>query len=191
MPHSPTLHIARPGEVLPEAYFDVRFEVLRKPLGSLRGSERLTDDHAALHAWVEVDGLIVAVGRAALIAGAGAVTDPVGSHCPAFGPLTEGWQPQCDDAGTTIDPQRPAFQVRQMGTLPEFRGKGLAALVLNMLENEAVKLWGCQTGWLQARTHAQGFYATQGWAAYGPEYHVEKVGPHRSMWKRLTIKHIA
>lgn len=183
----PTLHLARPGQPLPEEYFDVRFEVLRKPLGSPRGSERLTDDLIALHAWAEVKGRIVAVGRAALIAGAGAVTDPVGSHCPAFAPLTAGWQPVLDDLGNTIEPQRPAFQIRQMGTLPEFRGRGLAALVLKALEQEACRLWSCQTGWLQARTHAQGFYASQGWAAYGPEYDVDKVGPHRSMWKRMML----
>ena len=48
----------------PENYFDTRYAVLRQPLGMPRGSERLADDEQAAHAWVELDGDVIAVGRA-------------------------------------------------------------------------------------------------------------------------------
>lgn len=171
---------------LPPDYFDVRYEVLRKPLGSPRGSEHLTDDHTALHVWAIVEGKAVAVGRAALITGTGEVHDPVGSHCPAFAPLIPTSKKEKDDNGQWVSDARPAIQIRQMGTLEAYRGLGLAAQVLARLEFESVKLWRCRTGWLQARTGAIGFYQRCGWVAYGAEYHVDKVGQHRSMWRFLS-----
>lgn len=174
------LIIALPGESLPQEYFDVRYEVLRKPLGSPRGSELLNDDDKAIHSWISVNNKIVAVGRIALIAGDGSVKDPVGSNCPAFEPLTVGIANP--DQQTSL---RPAVQVRQMGTLPEFQGKGLAAKVLAALEQTAKQHWNARTGWLQARLAAIPFYEKCGWTAYGEEYDVNKVGAHRSMWKKL------
>jgi GNAT superfamily N-acetyltransferase len=184
------LFIALPGEALPQEYFDVRYEVLRKPLGSPRGSELLTDDNTAIHVWInltpnpsdsgEGKSKIVAVGRIALIAGDGSVKDPVGSNCPAFEPLTVEIANPDQQASL-----RPAVQVRQMGTLPEFQGKGLAAQVLAALEQTAKQHWNARTGWLQARLAAIPFYEKCGWTAYGEEYDVNKVGPHRSMWKKL------
>ena len=47
-----------------EAYFATRYAVLRQPLGMPHGSERLSDDDDALHAWFEVDNAVAAVGRA-------------------------------------------------------------------------------------------------------------------------------
>ena len=170
-----TVTVILPGEPLPNDYFDVRYEVLRKPLGSPRGSELLTDDDKAIHAYISIYTKIIAVGRIALIAGDGSVQDPVGSSCPAFEPLSI----------PTASGLRPAVQVRQMGTLPEFQGKGFAEKVLTALEETAKKNWNARTGWLQARIAAIPFYEKCGWTAYGNEYDVNKVGPHRSMWKKL------
>ena len=92
------------------AYYDCRYAVLREPLGFPRGAEILADDDQAIHAWVESEGKVVAVGRAHLIPADsdGSQADHAGpgaAKCPAFGPLTgEG--------------NRPAIQIRQMGTLP-------------------------------------------------------------------------
>jgi len=190
------LTIALPGEALPQEYFDVRYEVLRKPLGSKRGSELLNDDEKAIHVWISLTPIlsegegaerIVAVGRIALIAGDGSVKDPVGSNCPAFEPLSEGVKTiLTDDKGEVFASRlHPAVQVRQMGTLPEFQGKGLAAQVLAALEITAKQHWNARTGWLQARIAAIPFYAKCGWTAYGDLYDVNKVGAHRSMWKNL------
>ncbi len=165
-----------PGEELPQEYFDVRYEVLRKPLGSPRGSELLNDDNTAIHAYISVNNKIISVGRIALIATDGSVKDPVGSNCPAFEPLAN------PDQQKNL---RPAVQVRQMGTLTEFQGKGFAAKILNALEQTAIQHWNARTGWLQARLAAIQFYEKCGWTAYGEEYDVNNVGLHLSMLKKL------
>ena len=181
------LVIVLPGEALPQEYFDVRYEVLRKPLGSPRGSELLTDDDKSIHAYISIEDKIVAVGRIALLAGDGSVKDPIGSNCPAFEPLGEDVKIVLkDDKGEPFASRlRPAVQVRQMGTLPEFQGKGFAAKVLAALEETVKQHWDARTGWLQARIAAIPFYEKCGWTTYGEEYDVNKVGAHRSMWKKL------
>lgn len=181
------LVIALPGETLPQEYFDVRYEVLRKPLGSPRGSELLNDDSTAIHTWITENNKIIAVGRIQLIAGDGSVKDPVGSNCPAFEPLGEGLKTfLTDDKGNNFSSRlRAAVQVRQMGTLPGFQGKGFAAKILASLEDAAKQHWKARSGWLQARVAAIPFYKKCEWTAYGDTYDVNKVGAHRSMWKKL------
>lgn len=158
------------------AYFETRFAVLRQPLGMPEGSERLADDNNAIHAWVEVGGRIVAVGRAHLLAdsadGSGSDHEgPNAAKIPAFGPLAEGSAP------------RPAFQIRQMGTLPEHQRNGYAAHVLMALERAMVEGHEAQTGVLQAREHAVPFYQSQGWAVIDEPYSIIGIGAHRSMMK--------
>ena len=94
-----------------ERYFATRYAVLRKPIGMPIGSERLADDDQAVHAWVERDTQVIAVGRAHIIPegsdGSGADhKGPGAARIPPFGPLADG------------SAKRPAFQIRQMGTLP-------------------------------------------------------------------------
>lgn len=182
--------VSFPGDVLPQEYFYVRYEVLRKPLGSPKGSEYLAKDNDAINVWVEVDGRIVAVGRAHLLEDGedGSVVDvKANSACPAFSPLSTTYQPTLDDNGITIGPLlRPAVQIRGMGTLADYRGKGLASVIVTKCEEESIKLWGARTGWLQARVEAIPFYISNGWTCFGPEYIVPNVGPHRSMWKSFT-----
>lgn len=174
----PTVHVARPGEVAPEAYYATRYAVLRAPLGRPVGSERLPDDDQALHVWVEVEGVVVAVARGHLIEGDGAAADHAGPGAaliPAFAPLSE------QDSSL-----RPAMQVRQMGVLESWRGQGLGALALQHLLRESVHTWGATTGWLQAREAAIEFYARMGWEAFDAPYDIEGVGLHRSMRRSLV-----
>ena len=143
-----------------------------------QGSERLVDDDAAVHAWLEVDGTIAAVGRAHLLpAGSdGSGVDhkgPGAATIPPFGPLADGSAP------------RPAFQIRQMGTLPDHQRKGYAATVLNELETLMSTDFGCKTGLLQARHRAIPFYESQGWAIIDEPYDIGIIGPHRSMMKHF------
>lgn len=183
------VHVAFPGETLPEAYFETRYAVLRKPLGAPKGSERIDGDRTAIHAWIEDDGMIVSVGRAALIpiGEDGSVTDlNADSSCPPFQPLSNGYETIKDDNGIEIPHDlRPAFQIRQMGTLETHRGKGLASEVLKTLENNCEKIWNVRTGWLQARTEALKFYGNNGWICFGAAYSVPNVGAHRNMWKKF------
>jgi GNAT superfamily N-acetyltransferase len=177
VPHD--LHVALPGQDLPEAYFATRYEVLRRPLGRPPGSERLTDEHEALHVWVAVEGQIVAVGRAHLLLGDGAAADHAGlgaATIPAFEPLR----------GPNDAPLRPAVQIRQMGVLSSFQGRGYGALVLDHLERNASAHFHATTGWLQAREAAIGFYERCGWGVVGAWYDIEGVGRHRSMMKTFT-----
>jgi len=164
---------------LPEdAYFETRYAVLREPLGMPRGSERLSDDVSAVHAWSEVEGSIVAVGRAHMILdssdGSGSDHDgPNAAKIPAFGPLVSGLA------------KRPAFQIRQMGTLPTHQREGHAAKVLMALELTLVEQHGACTGVLQAREHAVPFYQSQGWSIIDEPYSITGIGPHRSMIKEF------
>lgn len=181
------IRIALPGDMPPEHFFDTRYEVLRRPLGAPRGSERIAGDDNALNIWAEVNGVAAAVGRAHLIpecSDGSAMDTTAKSACPSFAPLAADYMGMKDDNGIWIPNNlRPAFQVRQMGTLDAFRGRGMAAEVLRTLENEALRLWNVRSGWLQARIIALPFYTKQGWTGFGPEYDVPNVGPHRSMWK--------
>ncbi|MFT4526798.1 MAG: GNAT superfamily N-acetyltransferase [Granulosicoccus sp.] len=182
------LKVALPHQPLPEAYFNLRYEVLRKPLGSFEGSERLKDDPNSIHAWLEDEGRIISVGRVHKLDDSddgSALDDKAQSTCPAFEPLTKTYtQHMLDDRGRMIAHHiRPACQFRQMGTDPEYRGKGYAAKILMALELAAMDHWNVESGWLQARVPAIPFYAKNGWSGFGKPYDVPNVGPHRSMWK--------
>ena len=174
--------VALNGMDLPADYFHCRYETLRKPLGFAVGSEHIADDNVAIHAWVEAANEVVAVGRAHLISAGddGSSADhsgPNAGQCPAFTPLLgmESFPPP--------EQLRPAFQIRQMGTLDEQRRKGMAKDVLSNLEEAAISQWGCVSGWLQARIAAIPFYQQMGWQCFGPQYEVTGIGPHVSMYK--------
>lgn len=178
-----------PGDELPEAYYDARYVILRKPLGSPKGSEHLPKDIEAVNVWAEVDTEVASVGRAHLLEPNedGSVIDvKAKSKCPAFGPLSKNCERFVDDNGTEIPSDlRPAIQVRGMGTIEKFRGNAYAGKVLAECETQSKRIWQAKTGWLQARVLAIPFYKKNGWVCFGPEYQVPNVGPHRSMWKKF------
>jgi GNAT superfamily N-acetyltransferase len=156
---------------------------LRFPRGFEPGSERLADDNLSIHAWVVVDDIVVSVGRAHLILadsdGGGADNEGIGAaQCPGFSPLSLK-----DENFPTPEVLRPAFHVRQMGTLESHRRHGHARAVLSALELKTKEEWDVQSGWLQARTEAVPFYESCGWSTYSDEYHIDGIGPHRSMWR--------
>ena len=176
------MKIVNPAVMLPgsnpvNSYFDCRYAVLREPLGFERGAEHLADDSAAIHAWVAQGDRVLSVGRAHLIpedsdgsapdhAGPGATT------CPAFGPLADA-------------ENRPAIQIRQMGTRAEAQRMGHASDVLSALESAAATHFSAKTGLLQARQDAIPFYLSQGWQLIDEPYTISNIGPHRSMMKQL------
>ena len=181
---SMNLHIIGPGKLPDEQYFRVRWSILRQPLGLAIGTERLPDDDSAIHAIVEEAGEVLSVGRSHLIPedSDGAMSDHAGegaSTCPAFTPLVGHADfPAANEL-------RPAFHIRQMGTIEEKRRQGLAARILQGLEKASQQTWGCRSGWLQARIQAIPFYESQGWQIFGEEYMIDEVGPHFSMWKKF------
>jgi predicted GNAT family N-acyltransferase len=181
-----TLQVALPGISLPEAYFTCRYATLRQPLGFPAGAEKLENDAAAIHAWWQKEsGEVVAVGRIHLIPknSDGSTADHAGpgaAVCPAFTPLTA----VVADSATNL---RPAVQIRQMGTLNEWRRQGLAAGLVCALEGAAISHWDAKTGWLQARLDAVALYNSEGWIIIDDEYEINGIGPHRSMWKDLAV----
>mgnify|MGYP006148846523 FL=1 len=170
-------HVLIPPAPPSTPYYDCRYAVLREPIGFPRGAEVLEDDEEAIHAWVEHEDTIVAVGRAHLIAADsdGSAADHAGpdaTKCPGFGPLS--------------DPSnRPAIQIRQMGTRQEVRRHGYAATVLRVLEKNSKQHFGAKVGLLQAREIAISFYQSQGWMLIDEPYSIDGIGPHRSMMKQL------
>ena len=166
-----------PEQEIPLKYYDCRYAVLRQPLGFARGAELLDDDNEALHSYVEIENQVLSVGRAHLISddSDGSAADHAGpdaTKCPGFGPLKE-------------KNNRPAIQIRQMGTLPAARRKGFAAEVLANLETESRAHFGAKFGFLQARELAIPFYQSQGWQIIDDPYSIDGIGPHRSMMKQL------
>ena len=166
-----------PKQTIPMNYYDCRYAVLRQPLGFQRGAELLDDDSESVHAYIEMDNLVLAVGRAHLIplGSDGSAADHAGpdaTKCPGFGPLND------------LE-YRPAIQIRQMGTLPEERRKGYAAQVLLNLEIESKNQFGARFGFLQAREFAIPFYQSQGWEIIDEPYTIDGIGPHRSMMKHF------
>ncbi len=150
---------------------------MREPIGFPRGAEILEDDDQAIHAWVEHEDKVVAVGRAHLIPADsdGSAPDHAGpgaTRCPSFGPLADS-------------SNRPAIQIRQMGTRPEARRRGHAATVLSALENASKEHFGAKIGLLQAREIAIPFYLSQGWTLIDEPYSIKGIGPHRSMMKEF------
>ena len=170
------LHVTGPNWEPSPAYYNCRYQILRRPLGFERGAEILADDVHALHAYVEIDGTIVAVGRSHLIpeSSDGAQSDFPGEDGPKTPPFSY-----------LDDDHRPAIQIRQMGTLDAHRRNGFAATILNSLEQGSKEQFGAVCGFLQAREVAIPFYESQGWQVIDDPYSIPNVGPHRSMIKRF------
>ena len=172
------VQVKGPGWMPSEAYYQCRYAVLRQPLGFDRGAEQLADDSEAIHAYVENENAdIVCVGRAHLIP-----SDSDGSQSDfpgAKGPKTPSFSPLLEHEN------RPAIQIRQMGTLQTSRRMGLAAQVLEALEREAKIIFSAKIGLLQAREEAIPFYEATGWAIIDRPYSIPNVGPHCSMMKVL------
>jgi len=167
-----------PDQTIPSSYYDCRYFVLREPLGFPRGAEILADDNQAIHSYVSKEDEVVAVGRAHIIPpnSDGSAADHAGpdaTKCPGFSPLSQNSN------------NRPAIQIRQMGTLTSERRKGLAALVLSNLEETSKHQFRAKFGFLQAREYAIPFYQSQGWKIIDEPYSIEGIGPHRSMMKQL------
>ncbi|WP_116211236.1 GNAT family N-acetyltransferase [Streptomyces olivoreticuli] len=64
------------------------------------------------------------------------------------------------------------------------RGTGLGAILVRAVEEEARQL-GLTRVYLEAQTHALGFYERLGYAAHGPEFDEGSGIPHRAMTKAL------
>ncbi|MES4905192.1 MULTISPECIES: GNAT family N-acetyltransferase [unclassified Streptomyces] len=72
----------------------------------------------------------------------------------------------------------------RLAVLPAARGTGLGAELVRAVEAEALRR-GLAEVYLEAQTHALGFYERLGYAAYGPEFDEGSGIPHRAMRRAL------
>jgi len=82
------------------------------------------------------------------------------------------------------EPREGDWRVRGMATRDRERGRGLGALVLEVLERHARER-GARRVWCNARTGARAFYEAAGWSAEGEEFEIARIGPHLLMSKTL------
>lgn len=90
-----------------------------------------------------------------------------------------GWTRREDDA--------ELWRVGAMGTAPECRGEGLAAIVLAALTEYAGE-HGARRVWCNARLPAIGFYESQGWMVESEEvFEVPGAGSHKRMGRDVAL----
>ena len=112
--------------------------------------------------------------------------DPATLHFAALGENGEVLS-----AGSALaDPHprdlRPGdWRIRGMATVPERRGLGLGAAVLDALETTA-EGQGAERLWCNARIRAIPFYERAGWSVEGDEFELPEIGAHFLMSRRLA-----
>lgn len=83
-----------------------------------------------------------------------------------------------------------AWRLRGMATLPEVRGQGCGAAVLDACIAH-VRAHHGRFIWCNARTPAVGFYRRYGFATIGEEFELPGIGPHYVMECHLDDKETA
>jgi GNAT superfamily N-acetyltransferase len=76
------------------------------------------------------------------------------------------------------------FRLRGMATLPEWRGYGFGAQLvqkgLDVLNGKGAELL-----WCNARQVAFGFYEKMGFDYLGPLFTIDPIGPHKVMYRKI------
>ena len=80
----------------------------------------------------------------------------------------------------------PTMQLRGMATLPEVRGAGFGAALLDACV-AAARTKGALLIWCNARTGAAEFYAQRGWQIVRGEFDIPTVGPHCRMFVEFIV----
>jgi GNAT superfamily N-acetyltransferase len=105
-------------------------------------------------------------------------------HCGAFEDAT-GLNIACATL-TRVDWQgEPAWQLRGMGVIQAYQGRGVGKLVLEVLEELAGAASPIRLFWCNAREEAVDFYKKRGWSIASARFHIEDVGPHYKMTRRF------
>ena len=76
------------------------------------------------------------------------------------------------------------YQLRGMGTLSEYSGKGYGKLLVKRSEEYLVSR-GTHIIWCNARTEAIGFYKSLNYNIIGESFNVPKIGIHYLMYKEF------
>ena len=105
-------------------------------------------------------------------------------HCGAFDSQT-GRNIACATLTRADWKGEPAWQLRGMGVVAEYQGKGVGKVLLETLEELAREASPIRLLWCNAREEALGFYQKQGWEIASEQFHIEDVGPHYKMTRRI------
>ena len=138
-----------------DAYYALRYAVLRQPWQQPPGSERAPAD-----------------------------AEPTTAHALLLGPAAPGTPPAALAVGMLQRVDARQGQVRFMAVAPAAAGTGLGRRVLAYLEAQA-RAAGLAELVLHARHTATEFYEKQGYAVVGPSHTLFGVLPHWLMRKEL------
>ncbi|HEY7117742.1 MAG TPA: GNAT family N-acetyltransferase [Tepidisphaeraceae bacterium] len=100
------------------------------------------------------------------------------------GAFVEGQNIACATATRMPWQGQPAWQLRGMGVVADWQGRGVGQVVLLRIE-DLVRSSDIHQMWCNAREEAVKFYEKQGWAVASERFHIEDVGPHYKMTKRV------
>lgn len=84
-------------------------------------------------------------------------------------------------------PERDAWRLRGMATLPEARGKGLGGRLLQACIAHVASQHG-DLLWCNARTTASGFYLRHGFRQVGDTFDLPGLGPHWLMERDVAVE---
>lgn len=188
----------RPGEM--EAYYQLRWETLRKDRGLPPGSERdeLDDTDEVRHLAVFVQIQRSSAGsEAAEGASKATSTHDVNAPTTVLKLVSVGrlellrplecrmaeHAPPGSVAATDYGDERVG-RARLMGVEPEWRrmgvGRALAEAVI-----EAARHWDCDRVVADARAEAVYYYVACGFEVVSDEYYIKNIGPHRRVEKTI------
>jgi GNAT superfamily N-acetyltransferase len=76
------------------------------------------------------------------------------------------------------------YRLRGMATDPKYQNQGMGALLLQegILHLKSIH---CDLLWFNARLRAFAFYEKLGFHYHGKIFHMDKIGPHKVMYKHL------
>lgn len=156
MSAAPTLRFITPADPLYSQEIDLRYRVLRAPLGRPRGSEIFPFENESLHLVAVIDDRVVG--------------------CVLFHPDPNGH----DGASAAGSGGGRLFQ---MAVEESLRGLGLGRRLVRALERELASR-GFTSVHLHARTIVAPFYRALGYVERGMPF--EEIGiPHVEMWRAL------
>ena len=81
-------------------------------------------------------------------------------------------------------PAEELWQLRGMGSAPEYKGRGIGTAMLERAYPELTARGGTVL-WCNARVVALEFYRKMGFLVLGDEFMVPDIGPHYVMWRRV------
>ncbi|MBT2573866.1 GNAT family N-acetyltransferase [Bacillus sp. ISL-51] len=81
--------------------------------------------------------------------------------------------------------ETPAYQLRGMATLPEYRTQKAGSTLIAYAERTLTDM-GAALVWCNARYHVKGYYEKLGWKSIGETFDIPGIGPHLIMYKKLA-----